>query len=65
MIIVSVDKELCIGCEVCVQMCPEVFEIGDDGKAEVIGEEGCNNCDCEEVADSCPTEAITIEEEEE
>ena len=63
MIMARVDKELCIGCEVCVQMCPEVFEIGDDGKAEVIGGEGCNGCDCEEVADSCPTEAIIIEEE--
>jgi len=58
-----VDKKLCIGCEVCVQMCPRVFGIGDDGQAEVIGKEGCNGCDCEEVADSCPTEAIIIEEE--
>jgi ferredoxin len=59
---VKVDKELCISCEVCVQTCPEVFAIGDDGKAEVIDDNGCNGCDCEDVADSCPTEAIIVEE---
>ena len=59
---VKVDKELCIGCGVCVQTCPEVFEFDDDSKAEVVGE--CNGCDCEDVADSCPTEAIIVDEEE-
>ncbi len=68
--VVKVDKELCIGCGVCVQTCPEVFEFDDEGKAEVVGNGGCNGCDCEEVADSCPTDAIIvkgegIEEEEE
>lgn len=28
-----VDKELCIGCGLCEDICPEVFSIGDDGKA--------------------------------
>jgi ferredoxin len=59
---VKVDKELCISCGVCVQTCPEVFDFGDDGKAEVISKDGCNGCDCEDVADSCPTDAITVEE---
>jgi len=59
---VKVDKELCIGCGVCVQTCPEVFEFDDDGKAEVINKNGCDECDCEDVADSCPTDAIIIEE---
>ncbi|MEJ2567563.1 MAG: ferredoxin, partial [candidate division WOR-3 bacterium] len=44
-----------------VQTCPEVFDFGDDGKAEVISKGGCDGCDCEDVADSCPTDAIIVE----
>ncbi len=28
-----VDEDLCEGCATCEEMCPEVFKIGDDGKA--------------------------------
>jgi ferredoxin len=32
---VSVDKELCTGCELCVTSCPDVFEMdGDVAKAK-------------------------------
>lgn len=59
---VRIDEEACIGCGVCTDSCPQVFELKDD-KAVVI--EGAN-CDeagcCQEAADSCPTEAIIIEE---
>ncbi|MCD1293391.1 ferredoxin [Methanocella sp. CWC-04] len=58
-----VDKELCISCGNCVDLCPEVFAYDDEGKAEVIDKEGCGTkCDCEEAAASCPTDAITLEE---
>lgn len=56
-----VDYDLCEGCGSCAEVCPEVFEIRDDEKAYVIGD--CSNCDCEEAAGICPTEAITIEED--
>lgn len=32
---VVVDKNKCLGCGTCVALCPEIFELGEDGKAEV------------------------------
>ncbi|MCK4226745.1 ferredoxin [candidate division WOR-3 bacterium] len=63
MLVPKIDEEICIGCELCVTVCPEVFEMGDDDKAYVKNPEGCDTCDCEEAADSCPVDAITLEEE--
>lgn len=58
-----VDHELCIGCEACADICPEVFEIRDE-KSWVIGPDKCSTCDCEDAAESCPTGAIDFEEDE-
>ncbi|HBI15975.1 MAG TPA: ferredoxin [Desulfobulbaceae bacterium] len=57
-----VDQELCIGCGVCVELCPEVFEISDD-KSWVTGPDKCGTCDCDEAAASCPVAAIELIEE--
>ena len=57
-----VDQELCIGCEICADLCPEVFAIEDD-KSHVIGPDKCETCNCQEAADTCPVGAIEIEEE--
>lgn len=62
MLVPKVDKEKCNGDGICVALCPEVFEMGDDDIAYVKNPEGCDECDCEEAADACPTEAITLEE---
>ena len=32
---VKVDKEKCIGCGTCQSICPEIFEIDDNGKAKL------------------------------
>lgn len=57
----KVDPELCIGCGNCVDICPEVFEMGDDGLAYVIEGAECDDAECcQEAADSCPVEAITL-----
>ena len=57
-----VNEDLCEGCATCEEMCPEVFKIGDDGKAHVVGPDKCNTCNCQEAADTCPVQAITIEQ---
>jgi len=54
---VSVDKDKCIGCGLCVEICGEVFEMGDDGKAKVKAQ---RELPCvEEAIKSCPTSAIS------
>jgi ferredoxin len=58
-----IDYDLCDGCATCVELCPEVFEMGDDEKAFVKAEDKCGPSDCEEAADTCPSEAITFVEE--
>ncbi len=57
---VEVDKEKCIGCGSCVALCPDVFELGSDGKAQV--KEGADtNKECvKEAAEACPVEAIKV-----
>ncbi len=58
----KVDAELCTGCELCVETCPEVFEMGDDiavVKVDVVPEDAEESC--QEAADDCPSEAIIIE----
>jgi ferredoxin len=53
------DQDTCTGCGTCVELCPEVFELRDD-KAQVIGPDKCDTCDCQEAVDSCPVEAISM-----
>jgi len=61
---VIVDKDLCIGCGLCADTCPEVFHLEDDGKAEVKSQEAAAaNLACsKDAAATCPTEAIKVEE---
>lgn len=57
---IEIDKEACIGCGVCEQTCPDVFELGDDGKAN-LKEDADMDADCiQEAADNCPVEAINV-----
>ena len=56
-------NEECISCEVCVEMCPEVFEMGDEYaqvKIDPIPEGHAESV--REAADACPTSAIEVEE---
>jgi len=55
----KVNKEICIGCGTCESLCPKVFKL-EDGKSQVISTE-CGDCDCQQVVDSCPVNAISLE----
>ncbi len=60
---VKVNKEACIGCGACAAICPDVFEIDDEGlstvKVETVSEELQE--DTTEAVESCPTAAIIAE----
>lgn len=56
-----VDPDLCIGCGLCPELCPEIFELGDDDLAHVIAEE-IDDVDCAiDARDSCPVSAISFD----
>ena len=59
---VVVNQGNCIGCGACESICPEIFQINDEGFSTVIGsEEDFNNHEEEirDALDSCPTGAIS------
>ena len=53
---VKIKKEKCIGCGLCTTLCPQVFEMGTDGKAKVKAQK---DLPCvKEAIESCPVSAI-------
>jgi ferredoxin len=56
--------EDCIACGLCVDTCPEVFQMGEQ-VAEVIVDEVPEEAEdaCRQATEDCPTEAIILEEE--
>ncbi|MFW6253575.1 MAG: ferredoxin [Chitinivibrionales bacterium] len=58
-----VDQDTCTGCGLCPEICPEVFELNDEGlaypKVDQIPSDAEDSA--REAADGCPVEAITIE----
>ncbi|HML38241.1 MAG TPA: ferredoxin [Bacillota bacterium] len=59
----SIDRSGCIGCGLCPSICPEVFQMADDGLAEVITEDVPSGAEdsAKEAAESCPVSVITVE----
>ncbi len=67
------EHEKCIGCGSCISICPEHWEMGDDGKSHLKGSKksekneehfekevediGCNA----EAAEACPVNCIKVE----
>ena len=60
---VKVNADACITCGACAAVCDEVFEIGDEGVAEVkVDEVAEENIEAvKEAIEGCPTGAISEE----
>ncbi len=60
----AIDPDCCIGCEVCTQLCPEVFRMEDSDndhaheKAIVHNPTGAPATKIEAAMDNCPSACI-------
>ena len=60
---VKVDPDECTGCELCVDTCPEVFEmVGDLAVAKQDEVPSGAEESCMQAVEECPVEAIRIDE---
>ena len=61
---VHLDSSVCAGFSACLGLCPEVFELHDDGYAIVrVGEVPPEHEDAvRSAASQCPTGAISVSE---
>ena len=55
-------EDTCTACGLCVDTCPEVFEMGDDMAQVIVDEVPAEHEDAvQQAADECPVEAIVVE----
>jgi len=56
---VSIDEDECLGCETCVETCPSVFAMDDDGeKATLVDPDAEVTEKVEKAAAYCPQKCI-------
>ena len=59
----SINRDGCIGCGLCAGTCPEVFQMADDGLAEVYLDPFPDNLidSALQAMNECPVSVITVE----
>lgn len=60
---IYVDRNLCIGAASCVAVAPDVFELDEENKAVVKNPKGADDATILLAAESCPTRAIIVYDE--
>lgn len=60
---VCVNQESCIGCGMCIDICPEAFKYNSEDKSEAISETVETGLEDKvlEARDVCPVDAIEAE----
>ena len=61
---VRVDRDLCRGLGNCVVLAPTVFKLDEANKAVVNAAASVDDCTLFEAAESCPENAIILEDDE-
>lgn len=61
---IYIDRDLCIGAASCIAVAPGVFQLDSNNKAIVINESGAAQETIMLAAQSCPTRAIFLYDEE-
>lgn len=61
---VKVDRDLCIGVGNCIAFAPTVFALDEENKAIVLDPSSVDGDTLLEAAESCPENAIIIEDNE-
>ena len=60
--IARVDKDVCTGCGLCVDSCPEVFELDNElARVKISPVPPKSEARCREAANGCPVNAIALE----
>ena len=61
---IRIDYDLCEGNAVCMKVCPEVFEVGDDDRARLVTKEPSEDlrAKVEAAVRRCPRQALSIED---
>ncbi|MCK5784524.1 MAG: ferredoxin [Desulfobacterales bacterium] len=62
MIVPVVDLSECVLCEICTDVCPEVFRMNDAGFVEIIELPEYPKDDVNEIIKSCPGDCISWED---
>lgn len=52
------DEDKCVGCGMCIQVCPQGVLAMDGGKVRIVDRDGCMECGACTV--NCPTEALGV-----
>ena len=60
---VSIEEDVCIGSGTCVGIAAGVFELNDEGVAQVVDPEAAELADLQLAEASCPVAAISVEDE--
>ena len=60
---IKVDQDMCIGCGMCVDICPEIFKLNSEDKSECTEDEIPENLKekAKKSCEICPVDAISEE----
>lgn len=54
----AVDREKCVGCGMCLLVCPHAVLAMEDGHVRIENRDACMECGA--CAQNCPVEAVTV-----